>query len=127
MSGSESRHQPAARRQTGALPVASPTPSTNRMIRFVDRFMPREALAAHEDKKRQVRSAIGFLMASWLMAMSFAMSNLRHGFLPLAYMEMTAAAIITFCLVMIPRTGRIELFGNIGMASGIGCVWIANW
>jgi two-component system chemotaxis sensor kinase CheA len=103
------------------------TESTNRLIRFVDRFMPREALAADENKKRQVRSAIGFLMASWAMGLSFALSNLRHGFMMLAYFELAACTIISICLVMIRRTGRIETFGNIGMLSGLGCVWIANW
>jgi signal transduction histidine kinase len=127
VSGSESRHQPVPRRSTGTLPVASPSRSTNRLIRFVDRFMPQAALDAAEDKKRQVRTAIGFLMASLLMAMAFAVSNLRQGFLVLAYCEIVAAAMIVFSLVMLRRTGRLELFGNVGMLSGVSVVFIAGW
>jgi signal transduction histidine kinase len=127
MSGSELRQQASPGGQTSALPAAKAVPSTNRLIRFVDRFMPPAMLQASEDKKRQVRTAIGFLMASWLMGSAFAVSNFRQGFYSLAYCELVAASLISFALVMIRRTGRIELWGGLGMASGVGTVFIASW
>ena len=54
---------------------ASVGPSTvqksNGLIRMIDRFMPEHILASTEDRKRQVRTAICFLMASCLMAVVF--------------------------------------------------------
>jgi PAS domain-containing protein/HPt (histidine-containing phosphotransfer) domain-containing protein len=101
--------------------------SEGRLIRSIDRFMPKAMESASEDKRRQVRTAIGFLMASWLMSMTFSISNFRQGFFTLAYVELVAAAILTFSLFMIKRTGKIELFGNLGMLSGVGTVFIACW
>ena len=97
------------------------------LIRFIDRFMPQAMEQASEDKRRQVRTALGFLMASWLMAALFAISNFRQGFLALAYVELGAVTVLTFSTAMIKRTGRIEQYGNLGMASGVGTVFIACW
>ena len=97
------------------------------LIRMIDRFVPEHILAATEDRKRQVRTAIGFLMASALMALVFSFANFKQGNLAAASCEACAVVVLAFCIVAIRRTGRYVVFGNIGMSTGMMSLILACW
>jgi hypothetical protein len=113
--------------RASANDTAPAVPSGNWLMRSIDRFVPEHILASTEDKKRQLRTAIGFLMASGLMAAVFATSNFKQGNVAAASIEAAAVVILIFSIVAIRRTGRYVLFGNIGMSTGMLSMLFACW
>lgn len=97
------------------------------LIRFIDRFLPEHIARSTEDKKRQVRSALGFLMASWLMAGLFSIANFKQGNMIAGWFEVLSVGVLSATLPLIRRTGRYKLFGNIGMSTGVISIFLACW
>jgi HPt (histidine-containing phosphotransfer) domain-containing protein len=102
-------------------------PEGNWLMRVIDRFVPEHILRATEDRKRQLRTAIGFLMASALMAAVFSFANFKQQNLAAAWCEACAVFVLAFCIVAIRRTGRYVVFGNLGMSTGMASLILACW
>jgi PAS domain-containing protein/HPt (histidine-containing phosphotransfer) domain-containing protein len=99
----------------------------NAFIRAIDRFVPEAISSSTQDKQRQARIAIGFLMVSGLMAVVFAIANYRQGNVAAAISEAISVVILAWTLPMIRRTGRYLLFGNLGMSTGYISWFFACW
>ncbi len=111
----------------GAISASDGQAQATWLVRFLDRYMPFDCLHASEDKKRQMRSGIGFIWASMLMTTVFAAANLKEGNVVAGLWEVVLFPILGALLPILRRTGSVLFVGNVCMFGGVSGIFWACW
>ncbi len=89
--------------------------------------MPPDWIHASEDKKRQMRSGIGFIWASILMAALFAVVNFKAGNTVAGWWQALLVPVLVALLPILRSTARVLIVGNICMFGGLSSIFWGCW